>query len=132
MNFYRFWVVVVLLSFFFVGFTSQSFAADTPSPAMLKIAEIMHRLKHFPSPVGKSTLQKLAEKSSTNSNEKTLIQAMMNLQHQVTSADRGKLTALAKDANANVNERSVASILLNLDHRPTKQDKVILGKILGK
>jgi len=131
MNIFRTCVVLILV-LAFIAMPSTILAADTPSAAMLKIAEIMHRLKHFPSPGGKTTLHALASKSTTTSNEKAIIQAMLNLQHQVSSADRGKLMSLLKDNKANKDESSIATILLNLDHRPTKQDKAILKKILEK
>ncbi|MFV2057405.1 MAG: hypothetical protein ACC707_13110 [Thiohalomonadales bacterium] len=124
-------VLFILLSILF--FTQgPSFADGTSTDAIVEIATIMHRLKHYPSPAGKETLQKLAQNASTTANEKTIITAMLNLQHHVGAADKASLSTLVQDSKATHEERSIATILLNLDHRPTSQDKTILSGIIGK
>ena len=125
---------LLMLSLFFISpaFADSPGANGPPSDVILEIAKIMHRLKHFPSPGGKKTLQTLATEDSTTANERTLITAMLNLQHHVNAADKAGLTALVQNPKVTKYERSIATILLNLDHRPTKQDKAVLADILGK
>ena len=95
-----------------------------------QMAEIMHRLKHYPSPVGKEVLNKIKQAPSTTANERTIATAMLNLEHKVADSDIPKLKALIADKQTTSNNRELATIILNLDHRPTKQDKALLKEIM--
>ncbi|NOX76430.1 MAG: hypothetical protein GXP17_07430 [Gammaproteobacteria bacterium] len=101
----------------------NSAVAGEASP-MQQMAEIMHRLKHYPSPLGKEVLQKIVASDSTSAHQRTLATAMMNLEHKVSPQDVSKLKALMADAPASADEKTLADIILNLNHRPTKQDKM--------
>jgi hypothetical protein len=98
--------------------------------AMYQMAEIMHRLKHYPSPQGIDMLKKITQDTNTTANERTLATAMINLQHKAASSDIPKLKALIKDKKATADERALANIILNLDHRPSKQDKARLKAMM--
>jgi len=103
--------------------------AGHSSSAIYQMAEIMHRLKHYPSPAGKDALKKIIEHKNTKENERTIAMAMLNLEHHVMAADKPKLRKMI-DASATQDERDLASIILNLDHRPTSADKTKLKAML--
>ncbi|VAW95069.1 hypothetical protein MNBD_GAMMA19-2250 [hydrothermal vent metagenome] len=104
--------------------------SDDEKSATYQMAEIMHRLKHYPSPAGKEVLNKITQAANTTANERTIATAMVNLQHKVVSSDIPKLEAVIADKKATVHERELASIVLSLDHRPTKQDKTKLKAMM--
>ena len=97
------------------------FAADN-NENIIKMAEIMQRLKHFPSPAGKQTLQQIISSSSTSKNERILATAMLNLNHRAIDDDKPKLQSII-DGSASTKEKQLAQIIISLDHRPTKADK---------
>ncbi|MCF6336329.1 MAG: hypothetical protein L3J84_00045 [Gammaproteobacteria bacterium] len=104
--------------------------SDHEKSATYQIAEIMHRLKHYPSPAGKEVLKKITQAASTTENERTIATAMLNLQHKVVSSDIPKLEAVIADKKATAHERELAGIVLSLDHRPTQQDKAKLKAMM--
>ncbi len=100
------------------------FAGDNhEKSATYQMAEIMHRLKHYPSPVGKEVLKTITQAAGTTENERTIATAILNLQHKVAGSDISKLEAVIADKKSTAHERGLASIVLSLDHRPTNQDK---------
>lgn len=103
---------------------------DHEKSAMYQMAEIMHRLKHYPSPVGKEVLNKIKQAPNTTNNERTLATAMINLEHHVNAGDIPGLKAIIADKAATAHERELATIILNLDHRPTRQDKATLKAMM--
>jgi hypothetical protein len=98
--------------------------------AMHQMAIIMHRLKHYPSPQGKKTLQAIIDNKKTTANERTLATAMMNLKHHVNPADVDGLKTLIASQNATDDEKALAKIILNLNHRPTSEDKKRLDAMM--
>lgn len=98
--------------------------------AMSQMAEIMHRLKHYPSPQGKSELQAVLNAASTTANERVIATAMINLEHAPAAQDIPLLEKVVNDKSATKNEREIASIVLKLDHRPTAQDKKTLKAMM--
>lgn len=98
--------------------------------AIYQMAEIMHRLKHYPSPVGKEVLNKIKQAPGTTKNERILATAMINLEHHVADSDVDSLKGIIADKAASAHERELATIILNLDHRPTKQDKATLKAMM--
>jgi len=107
------------------------FAGDNhEKSATYQMAEIMHRLKHYPSPVGKEVLKKITQAAGTTENERIIATAMLNLQHKVASSDIPKLEAVIADKKATAHERELAGIVLGLDHRPSKQDKAKLEAMM--
>ncbi len=122
---YRYSTTAAMLAVLLLGGTllaGNSAVAGEATP-MNQMAEIMHRLKHYPSPQGKEVLQKIVASDSASMHQRTLATAMLNLEHKVSSQDVSKLKALMADASASADEKTLADIILNLDHRPTKQDK---------
>ena len=117
-------IITIVLSLI----TTQVLAAD----AFYKMAEVMHRLKHFPSPQGMAVLQGIIQDEKVSKNEKIIAQAMLNLQHKVAAEDIPKLKGLIEDASVSQEQRDFANIVLNLNHRPTKSDKQILQAIMDK
>ena len=91
--------------------------------AMYQMAEIMHRLKHFPSPLGKETLKSIIDNKSTSNNERILATAIMNLEHKALDEDVPKLRRIIEDKSASADEHDMAEIIVNLNHRPTSEDK---------
>lgn len=90
--------------------------------AIQKMAVIMHRLKHFPSPQGKQTLQHIIADKATTEREKDLATAILNLNHRASLEDKTKLKKIMNNDKASPDERDLASIIYSLDHRPTKAD----------
>jgi len=103
---------------------------DHEKSATYQMAEIMHRLKHYPSPVGKDVLNKIVQAANTTENERTIATAMLNLQHKVASSDVPKLEAIIASKKSTAHERDLATIVLGLDHRPSKQDKTKLEAMM--
>ena len=117
--------VVVLMG------SSWSFAGEGKgSMAIKQMAKIMHRLKHYPSPQGKTELQALASASATTANERTIAAAMINLEHKVASKDVAPLQAIISGKTSTQAERNLAGIILNLDHRPSNEDKATLKEMM--
>ncbi len=118
-------LVTLLTGLFFVTLTTGTAQAgtDQPSAALQKMATIMHRLKHFPSPQGKQELQAIMDDRASNDNERALAGAMMNLQHKASADDKARLKRIMDNSNAPANERELAAIIYHLDHRPSSADK---------
>jgi hypothetical protein len=113
-------------------FSTVIVIADTSQDksAIYQMAEIMHRLKHYPSPLGKEVLNKITQAPNTTENERTIATAMMNLQHRATASDIPKLKAVINNKKSTVYERKLAEIVLTLDHRPSKEDKTQLKAMM--
>lgn len=114
-------LTVFVMSTFMAG--GAVWAGDDKSEAIVKMAEIMTRLKHYPSPDGKQSLQQIISSSTSSKREQILATAMLNLNHKAIESDRPKLQSVVDDSTASVYEKQLASIILNLDHRPSKEDK---------
>lgn len=104
--------------------------AGQDKSAIYQMAEIMHRLKHYPSPLGKEVLNKIIQAPNTTENERTIATAMINLQHKAADSDIPKLKAIIENKNSAAHERELASIVMKLDHRPSKQDKAQLKAMM--
>ena len=98
--------------------------------AINKMAEIIYRLKHFPSPQGKSELQMIVNASNSTENERTIATAMINMEHQVAPNDILLLKKIVNNMASTQHERELAEILINFSHRPTKQDKNQLKEMM--
>ena len=118
----RITILATLTLSLFLGAANLSVAAEGAS-AINEMAVIMHRLKHYPSPQGKETLQAIVSNKSTNKNEATLAKAMLNLEHAVASSDIAGLKSIVSNDKASADEKDFATILLNFDHRPSGADK---------
>ena len=118
----RITILAALSLSLFLGAVNVSVAAEGAS-AIKEMAVIMHRLKHYPSPQGKETLQAIVDNKSTNKNERTLAKTMLNLEHKVISSDMAGLKSIATSKDASIDEKAFASILLNFSHRPSGEDK---------
>ncbi|WP_455210710.1 hypothetical protein [Kaarinaea lacus] len=121
----------------FFGLLSPLAAEKNPSTAktgnqsaIQQMAVIMHRLKHFPSPQSKETLQHIITSSSASEREKDLATAILNLNHRALLDDKIKLKKIMEDEDASADERDLASIIYHLDHRPTKGDKKRLQEMM--
>ncbi len=113
-----------------VAETSSPSATATSQSAIQQMAVIMHRLKHFPDPKSKETLQYIVANPSTSGREKDLATAIINLNHRALLDDKIKLKKIMEDKDASADERDLASIIYNLDHRPTKGDKKRLEEMM--
>lgn len=98
--------------------------------AIYQMAEIMYRLKHYPSPQGKRELQMVISASRTTPNERIIAKAMMNLEHQPAPQDIPLLEKVITNKASTQKERQLASIILKLDHRPTAEDKTQLKAMM--
>ena len=128
--------LVVVMLFVFSGITvsqadtaADNNGADTQN-AVQKMAMIMHRLKHFPSPQSKDILKDIIENKTTTERERDLATAIMNLNHRALMDDKVKLKKIMENQSASADERDLANIIYNLDHRPTKNDKMRLEKMM--
>ena len=129
MNRIRFFVVSGLALNLLLG--TWCFAGEGHGKsAIFQMAEIMTRLKHYPSPQGKRELQTIISASSTTANERIIATAIMNLEHQPAAQDIPQLKKVINDKAATQHERDIASIVLNLDHRPTAADKNLLKTMM--
>ena len=120
--FHRIVIQITLSLSLILSVTSLSIAAEGAS-AIKEMAVIMHRLKHYPSPQGKETLQAIVDNKSTNKNEATIAKAMLNLEHKVISSDIAGLKSVVASKDASADEKAFATILLNFSHRPSSEDK---------
>jgi hypothetical protein len=118
----RITVLVTLSLSLFLGSGVFSIAIAS-TPAMKQMAEIMHRLKHFPSPQGKEILRGIAKNKSTTNNERTLASAILNMEHEVTPQYKSDLEDMTASASTTADEKAFANILLNFSHRPSDADK---------
>ena len=125
----RITILVTLSVSLFLGSVNFSIAAEGAS-AMKEMAVIMHRLKHYPSPQGKETLQAIVDNKSTSKNERTLAKTMLNLEHKVISSDMAGLKSIAASKDASADEKAFANILLNFSHRPSGEDKQRLKSMM--
>ncbi len=125
----RITILATLSLSLFLGAANFSVAAEGAS-AIKEMAVIMHRLKHYPSPQGKETLQAIVDNKSTNKNERALAKTMLNLEHKVISSDMAGLKSIATSKDASIDEKAFASILLNFSHRPTGEDKQRLKSMM--
>ncbi len=120
-------MALLLTGLFLAGLYTVAARAHThagqPSAAVQEMATIMHRLKHFPSPQGRQSLQAIIDDSASSENERVLARAMMNLQHRALEDDKGRLKRLMDDPDASNHERELAAIIYHLDHRPSSADK---------
>jgi hypothetical protein len=98
--------------------------------AIQKMADIMYRLKHFPSPQSKQTLEQILSHPKTSEREKVLAGAMLRLNHRALVEDKIHLKKIMENDEASADERALASIIYNLDHRPTKGDKNRLQQMM--
>ncbi|MCG6968454.1 MAG: hypothetical protein LJE85_01695 [Gammaproteobacteria bacterium] len=110
--------------------TSVADSATSQQTAIQKMAVIMHRLKHFPSPQSKQTLEQIISDPASTGREKDLAGAMLRLNHRALVDDKIKLKKIMENENASSDERDLASIIYNLDHRPTKGDKKRLKEMM--
>lgn len=112
-------------------FSSWCVADDGHDKAAInKMAEIMYRLKHFPSPQGKAELKMIINASNSSENERIIATAMLNMEHQVAPNDILLLKKISNNKAATEYERELAEILINFSHRPTKQDKNKLKEMM--
>jgi hypothetical protein len=124
------WALALLLAG--LAWSSAPLAGEVEASSMHQMAEIMHRLKHYPSPAGKTVLEEIANNASASKHERTLAMAMLNLEHKAAAQDIPKLKAIVSDAGASADEKTLAGIISNLDHRPTKQNKQQLQAMMDK
>jgi hypothetical protein len=122
-------VAMLMFSGLAVSADDKGSGAKEQTP-IYKMAVIMKRLKHFPSPQGKETLQQIITNPTANDQEKTLATAMFNINHRANMDDKVKLKKIMEDEQASADVRDLASIIYRLDHRPTKADKARLKEML--
>jgi hypothetical protein len=127
--YHRIAIHITLSLSLFLGAANFSVASEGAS-AIKEMAVIMHRLKHYPSPQGKETLQTIVGNKTTKKHEATLAKAMLNLEHAVASSDIAGLKSIVSNANASADEKAFATMLLNFDHRPSSADKKRLKAIM--
>lgn len=129
MNMNRFFVIFVLaISLLLSGWCfADGEHGKTP---IYQMAEIMHRLKHYPSPQGKRELQAIVAAQGVTDNERIIAKAMIDLEHQVAPEDIPMLKKVIDDKASTDDEREIASIVLSLDHRPSNQDKSRLKELM--
>lgn len=130
------WLASILaISLLTVGSNSlyadnQTDAQANQQTAIQKMAVIMYRLKHFPSPQSKQTLEQILSDPKTSEREKVLAGAMLRLNHRALVDDKIHLKKIMENDKASADERALASIIYNLDHRPTKGDKNRLQQMM--
>ena len=90
---------------------------------IIKMANIMISLEHFPTSGDQKTLQSVMDSNSSTEQEKIIANAIMNIQHQATTEDQQKLQKIIDDTAPTSTVSTLASIVQGFSHGISKTDK---------
>ena len=120
----------------FIGtfFQSNVFAhADHDKDAIIiKMADIMINLEHFPTADEKKKLQSVLDAASSTDQEKIIANAIMHIQHTSTEEDQEKLQLIIDNTVATSTVNTLAKIVQSFSHGISKTDKRKLQTIKFK
>ena len=120
----------------FVGifFQPNVFAhADHDKDAIIiKMADIMINLEHFPTEDEKKKLQSVLDSASSTDQEKIIANAIMHIQHSPTVEDKDKLQLIMDNTVATSTVNTLAKIVQSFSHGISKTDKRKLQTIKFK
>ena len=115
-------------------FQSNVFAhADHDKDAMIiKMADIMINLEHFPTEDEKQKLQSILDSDSSTDQEKIIANSIMNIQHSPSAEDQDKLQLIIDNTTATSTVNTLARIVQSFSHGISKTDKRKLQTIKFK
>ncbi len=115
-------------------FQSNVFAhADHDKDAMIiKMADIMINLEHFPTEDEKQKLQSILDSDSSTDQEKIIANSIMNIQHSPNAEDQDKLQLIIDNTTATSTVNTLARIVQSFSHGISKTDKRKLQTIKFK
>jgi hypothetical protein len=115
-------------------FQSNVFAhADHDKDAMIiKMADIMINLEHFPTEDEKQKLQSILYSDSSTDQEKIIANSIMNIQHSPNAEDQDKLQLIIDNTTATSTVNTLARIVQSFSHGISKTDKRKLQTIKFK
>jgi hypothetical protein len=120
----------------FVGtfFQSNIFAhADHDKDAIIiKMADVMINLEHFPTADEKKKLQSVLDSVSSTDQEKIIANAIIHIQHESTVEDKEKLQIIINNTVATSTVNTLAKIVQSFAHGISKTDKRKLQTIKFK
>ena len=120
----------------FVGtfFQSNIFAhADHDKDAIIiKMADVMINLEHFPTADEKKKLQSVLDSVSSTDQEKIIANAIIHIQHESTVEDKEKLQIVIDNTVATSTVNTLAKIVQSFSHGISKTDKRKLQTIKFK
>ena len=120
----------------FIGtyFQSGVFAhADHDKDAIIiKMADIMINLEHFPTADEKKKLQSVLDSAASTDQEKIIANAIMHIQHSPTAEDKDKLQLIMDNTIATSTVNTLAKIVQSFSHGISKTDKRKLQTIKFK
>ena len=120
----------------FVGTFLQSniFAhADHDKDAIIiKMADVMIDLEHFPTADEKKKLQSVLDSVSSTDQEKIIANAIIHIQHESTVEDKEKLQIIIDNTVATSTVNTLAKIVQSFAHGISKTDKRKLQTIKFK
>ena len=120
----------------FIGTYSQSdvFAhADHDKDAIIiKMADIMINLEHFPTADEKKKLQSVLDSAASTDQEKIIANAIMHIQHSPTVEDKDKLQLIMDNTVVTSTVNTLAKIVQSFSHGISKTDKRKLQTIKFK
>ena len=99
---------------------------------IIKMADIMISLEHFPTSEDQKTLQLVMDSDSSTEQEKIIANAIMNIQHQATTEDQQKLQKIIDGTAPTSTVSTLASIVQGFSHGISKTDKRKLQTIKYK
>jgi len=115
-------------------FQSNVFAhADHDKDAMIiKMADIMINLEHFPTEDEKQKLQSILDSDSSTDQEKIIANSIMNIQHSPNAEDQDKLQLIIDNTTVTSTVNTLARIVQSFSHGISKTDKRKLQTIKFK
>ena len=115
-------------------FQSNVFAhADHDKDAMIiKMADIMINLEHFPTEDEKQKLQSILDSDSSTDQEKIIANSIMNIRHSPNAEDQDKLQLIIDNTTATSTVNTLARIVQSFSHGISKTDKRKLQTIKFK
>ena len=115
-------------------FQSNVFAhADHDKDAMIiKMADIMINLEHFPTANEKQKLQSILYSDSSTDQEKIIANSIMNIQHSPNAEDQDKLQLIIDNTTVTSTVNTLARIVQSFSHGISKTDKRKLQTIKFK
>ena len=124
-------MMMVLIGTFFQS-NVLAHADHDKDAIIIKMADIMINLEHFPTSGDQKELQSVMDSDSSTEQEKIIANAIMNIQHQTTAEDQQKLQKIIDGTAPTSTVSTLASIVQGFSHGISKTDKRKLQTIKFK
>ena len=124
-------MITVFIGTFFQSNISAH--ADHDKDAIIiKMADIMINLEHFPTVDEKKKLQSVLDSASSTDQEKIIANAIMHIQHKSRVEDQDKLQIIIDNSVATSTVSALAKIVQSFSHGISRTDKRKLQTIKFK